>query len=395
MSQRTILIVALSLSLLVPATGRAQTEPVQPDLAIDVATRAAVIEGALKFLNESYVLPDVARQMDKAIRQRLKNKEYDKIDSAQALAKTLTDHLRAVCHDLHLRVQYSHRVLPPEPGGAGQGPTPEMRERMRRYMASSNYEFKKLERLDGNVGYLELEGFAPTDGGAEIAIAAMNFLANTDALIIDLRQNHGGGPGMVALICSYLFDPEPVHLNDLYFRPEDSTHQWWTLAYVPGKRYTGKDVYVLTSKETFSAAEEFTYNLKTRKRATIVGETTGGGANPGGAQRINDHFSIWVPSGRAINPITKTNWEGTGVAPDLAVPAARALLSAHLAAVKAIAEKASARRRANTSGPDPVEERREHQLRQTIERLEKELSTAKETPSAFHGVTQNGIRPAL
>ena len=381
MGQRTVLIVTLSLSLLVPATGRAQPEPSQPDLAIDAAMRAAVIEGALKLLNESYVLPDVARQMDQAIRQRLQNKEYDKIDSAVALAKSLTDHLRAVCHDLHLRVDYSHRVLPTEPAGAGHGPTPEMRERMRRSMSSRNYGFKKLERLDGNVGYLELEGFAPTDGGAETAIAAMNFLANTDALIIDLRQNHGGGPDMVALICSYLFDSEPVHLNDLYFRPEDSTHQWWTLAYVPGKRYTGKDVYVLTSKETFSAAEEFTYNLKTRKRATIVGETTGGGANPGGARRINDHFSIWVPSGRAINPITKTNWEGTGVTPDMAVRAARALTTAHIAAVKAIAEKASAQRRASTSGPDPFEELRDRQLRQTIERLEKELSTAKETPS--------------
>jgi len=103
----------------------------------------------------------------------------------------------------------------------------------------------------------------------------MNFLANTDALIIDLRRNGGGEPAMVALISSYLFGPEPVHLNDLYFRPDDSTHQWWTLPYVPGKRYGDKkEVYVLTSKRTFSAAEEFTYNLKNLKRATIIGETT-------------------------------------------------------------------------------------------------------------------------
>ena len=149
----------------------------------------------------------------------------------------------------------------------------------------------------------------------------MSFVANTDALIIDVRNNGGGAPSMVAYLCSYLFGPEPVHINDLYFRPENSTHQWWTLPHLPGKRYEGKPVYVLTSKRTFSAAEEFTYNLKTQKRATIVGETTGGGANPGGTRPVAEHFIVFVPSGRAINPITKTNWEGTGVAPDVAVAA--------------------------------------------------------------------------
>jgi C-terminal processing protease CtpA/Prc len=110
---------------------------------------------------------------------------------------------------------------------------------------------------------------------------------------------------------------------------------------VPGRRYTGKEVYVLTSKRTFSGAEEFTYNLKNLKRATIVGETTGGGAHPGGTRRVTDHFAVWVPSGRAINPITKTNWEGTGVTPDIAVPADQALATAHVAALKHLKEQAT------------------------------------------------------
>ena len=152
----------------------------------------------------------------------------------------------------------------------------------------------------------------------------MNFLGNVDAIIFDLRDNGGGDPKMVALISTYLFD-QPTHLNDIYNRKEDATTQFWTLPYVPGKRLAGKPVFVLTSKYTFSAAEEFAYNLKNLKRGTIIGETTGGGAHPVSGQRIDDHFMIGVPSGRAVNPISKTNWEGTGVEPDIKVPANQAL----------------------------------------------------------------------
>jgi C-terminal processing protease CtpA/Prc len=162
----------------------------------------------------------------------------------------------------------------------------------------------------------------------------MNFINGTDALIIDMRKNGGGNPAMVALVCSYLFGPEPVHLNDLYWREGNRTDEFWTKKEVAGKRYLNKDVYVLTSKRTFSGAEEFTYNLKNLKRATIIGETTGGGAHPGGGFRINEHFGVFVPTGRAISPITKTNWEGTGVTPDISVPADQALLVARLMALK-------------------------------------------------------------
>jgi C-terminal processing protease CtpA/Prc len=183
-------------------------------------------------------------------------------------------------------------------------------------------------------------------------------------LIIDVRQNGGGAPGMVALICSYFFAGEPVHLNDLYWRPTNSTEQWWTLAYVPGRRYVGKDIYVLTSKRTFSAAEEFTYNLKNLKRATIVGDTTGGGAHPGEGVRISNHFGMFVPTGRAINPITKTNWEGTGVAPDISVPADLALKTAHLSALNKLESKEQ----------DPELKR---QLKEIAGRLRKELDETK------------------
>ncbi|HZT44464.1 MAG TPA: S41 family peptidase [Chthonomonadaceae bacterium] len=310
----------------------------QPDRTLDAATRTGVIEGVLQKLKEGYVFPEVAGKMEAAIHARMKKGEYDNVTRAKALASTLTANLQEVCHDKHLRVFYSYQPLPEEKPDA---PSAEAEKRFWQIAAAHNFEFEKVERMNGNVGYLKFNAFVPPDMAGETAAAAMNFLSNTNALIIDLRENHGGEPDMIALLCSYLFGPEPVHLNDIYWRPDNSTRQFWTLAYVPGKRYGDKPVYVLTSKHTFSGAEEFTYDLKNLKRATIIGETTGGGANPGGPQRIDAHFSVFVPMGRAINPYTHTNWEGAGVKPDIEVPADQALNRAYLLALKDLAAKST------------------------------------------------------
>jgi C-terminal processing protease CtpA/Prc len=168
----------------------------------------------------------------------------------------------------------------------------------------------------------------------DTAAAAMTFLANADALIIDLRQNGGGSPDAVALMASYLMGPEPARMNDIYNRPSNETRQFWTLPYVPGKRLTGTDVYLLTSTRTFSGAEDFAYGLKSLKRVTIVGEVTGGGAHPVSPHRITDHFVVAVPFGRSISVFTHTDWEGVGVEPDVKVPAERALATAHLMALE-------------------------------------------------------------
>ena len=138
---------------------------------------------------------------------------------------------------------------------------------------------------------------------------------------------------MVALICSYLFGDKPVHLNDLYWRKGDRTEEFWTKPAVAGRKYGTKDVYILTSNRTFSGAEEFSYNMKNLKRATLIGETTGGGAHPGSFVRLSEHFGAFIPSGRAISPITKTNWEGTGVEPDIKVPKEQALKTAYIMAL--------------------------------------------------------------
>ena len=307
-------------------------QPEQPDLTIDTATRTQVIDGILKRLNDSYVFPEVAKKMEQSIRERVGKKEYDQITSAKAFATKLTEDLQAVSHDKHLRVRYSHEAIPER--GERREPTAEEREQRRKDLTWMNHGFAKVERLPGNIGYLEFLNFMDEELGADTVAAAMNFVNGSDALIIDMRRNGGGNPAMVALVCSYLFGPEPVHLNDLYWREGNRTDEFWTKKEIAGKRYLNKDVYVLTSKRTFSGAEEFTYNLKNLKRATIIGETTGGGAHPGGGFRINEHFGMFVPTGRAISPITKTNWEGTGVTPDISVPADQALYVARIMALK-------------------------------------------------------------
>jgi Peptidase family S41/N-terminal domain of Peptidase_S41 in eukaryotic IRBP len=305
--------------------------PPSGDATIDAATRAKVIDGALAQLQTAYVFPEVAQKMKDAINARVARREYDSVVSARSFADLLTKHLQEVSNDKHLRVLYFEEPMPER-----RSPTPEERVSRLAEERRMNFYIDRAERLDGNIGYLELRGFSGSPEAGDTATAAMNFLAGTDALIIDLRRNGGGSPAMIGLISSYLFD-DVVHLNDFYWRESNETRQFWTSPHVQGRRYGGsKPVFVLTSSRTFSAAEEFTYNLKVLKRATIVGETTGGGAHPGGPRRITEHFGIWVPAGRAINPVTKTNWEGTGIEPDIKVEAPLALQTAQVEALKKV-----------------------------------------------------------
>jgi len=292
---------------------------------IDAATRTRAIDGAIKNLNEFYVFPDTAKKMEDSVRAHQKHGDYDAVNDGNALASRLTDDFQAISHDKHLHVNYSAVKMPERHADAK--PSPDEIAEQRKEMEKMNCGFEKVEHLSGNVGYVKFDFFADPDVCGPTAVAAMNFLANVDAIIFDLRENGGGDPKMVAFISTYLFD-EPTHLNDLWERKGDVTHQYWTLPYVPGKRLGGKPVFVLTSSDTFSGGEEFCYNLKNLKRATLVGETTGGGAHPVSGHRIDDHFMIGVPFARAINPISKTNWEGTGVEPDVKVPAADALTTA-------------------------------------------------------------------
>jgi retinol-binding protein 3 len=308
----------------------------QADMQMTAASRQQLIDSLIKEVNNSYVFPDIAKKIDASLRERQKRGAYNSIHSAQRLSEVLTDELQATSKDRHLRVIYSEKSMPAS--RANTGPSPEDAARRLAMLQSENFRVKKIEHLPFNIGYLDLAGFAPAKHSAETLAAAMTVLAHTDALIFDMRNNGGGDAAASTLLISYLLD-KPTHLSDFYMREGDRIEQRWSLADVAGHRYgQKKDVYILTSKHTFSAGEDFTYALKNLKRATVIGETTGGGANAGDVRRLLPNFALFVPLSRLTSPVTKTNWEGVGVTPDVCVPADDALRTAQVAILTKMAD---------------------------------------------------------
>ncbi|NOT30757.1 MAG: S41 family peptidase [Planctomycetes bacterium] len=297
-----------------------------------------LIGSLAKEVEQRYVFADIALELGAKLRERLYAGAYEGI-SIETLASRLTTDLHSVHPDKHLHVVPS----PPRSETEPLDPPLELAAQERASLAEArraNFGFQKVEILDGNVGYLELRGFVPLAFGRDTAAAAMGFLANVDALIVDLRQNGGGEPSMIQFLSTYFF-AEPTHLNSFEWRGREGLEEFWTLPEVPGKRLVEVPIFVLTSRSTFSAAEEFTYNLRNLERATIVGETTGGGAHPGETHEIAGLLTIFIPQGRAINPITKTNWEGVGVEPHVKVAAEKALETARREAARVLAERRS------------------------------------------------------
>jgi hypothetical protein len=304
------------------------------DAALTAEFKQSTIEQTAKLLEQHYVFPDVAKKTGEHLKSRLAAGHFDSHQDLKSFAEALTTEAQAVTKDKHMRV----RPVPPRQAPAN---TPERMVEERLNEITQQREavagFAAVKKLEGNVGYLDIRFFAGMEWGAPIADHYMALLATSDAVIIDLRKNGGGNPGMVQYLCSYFFDKK-VHLNSLYWRSGDRTDEFWTLDKVGGQKMPEVPLFVLTSNRTFSGAEEFSYNMQTQKRATLVGETTGGGANPGGGFPVNDQLMIFIPTGKAINPVTKTNWEGVGVVPEVKVPQAEALDKALELAVKAAAE---------------------------------------------------------
>lgn len=308
--------------------------PPQKDMTVDAPMRKEAIAAVIANLDRSYVFPDKAAAMDARLRAGLQRGEFDDADSAERFAERLTSTLREESHDAHLEVRYFEHAVPPQaPGGE-----PSAREKAEETAQQQRFNFgvESVGRLHGNLGYIDVHQFGRLPGAAERYAAAMNLLADTSALIVDLRRCGGGDPDAVMAFASYLFD-QPTHLNDVYWREENRTEQRWTQAKVAGRRYgQARKVYLLTSSDTFSGCEDLAYALKNNRRATLVGETTGGGAHAGDPHRLSAHFMMFVPSGRPINPVTHTDWEGVGVAPDVPASADDALDIAQVAALKAV-----------------------------------------------------------
>jgi Peptidase family S41/N-terminal domain of Peptidase_S41 in eukaryotic IRBP len=338
-----------------------------------------IVTTALTLLRANYVFPELAEQAAVAVEARLEAGEYDDLDEI-TLTELLTTHLQEVTDDKHLRVRLGggpmrHGPGPgpggpgpggpdgpgpggpggpgPGPGGPGPGPRghgPRRRHdgpngdeprdheirrlTMRKMGRMDNFGIRRVERLDGNVGYLDIRRVpVPANAGPAIT-AAMELVAGTFALIIDLRHNGGGAPEGVVYWCSYLLEEHPTHLNDIFHADTGETRQFWALPYVPGTRYVDKPVYVLTSSHTFSGGEDFAYTLQALGRAEVIGETTGGGAHPTRPFPISPAVHIGIPFARSINPVTGTNWQGTGVVPDIPVPEEQAYDTAYAKALR-------------------------------------------------------------
>jgi len=284
-----------------------------------------------ELMNDFYVFPKVAKLTEEHLMTQLKEGHFDQFQDDETFAAALTASVQTINKDKHMRIMVNRPYVAPE-----NSPERMIEERVDQINRSRNANsgFSTVRILEGNVGYLDLRGFAGLESGKAIADAYMKLMSRADAVIIDLSKNGGGSPDMVQYLCSYFFD-QKVHLNSLYFRQGDETIEFWTLDEVGGVKMPDVPLFVMTSSRTFSGAEEFSYNMQTQKRATLVGQTTGGGANPGGTRGINENLSVFIPTGKAINPITKTNWEGVGVIPEVKTSVEETLDKTHELAKKA------------------------------------------------------------
>jgi C-terminal processing protease CtpA/Prc len=304
---------------------------------IDAARRSAVIERSLDLLLKNYLFLDRAQSAVKDVHERAKRGEYDSLTSPARLADLLGRHLSEATHDRHVQVKLSAQRTPDPLAASGE--TKAELAQLRVDAEADGFGIGVPRVLDGNVGVIEIKRFYRAELAGDALAAAMQKLESTDALIVDLRECHGGDQMMVVLAASWLFDGRPRHWNDMVRRLDDTVTQYWTASWLPGRRYVDKPVYVLTAKRTFSAPESLAYELQQSARATIVGEVTGGGAHSGAWFPIDDRFSIFIPLSRYVSATNGGDWEGTGVKPDVATRASDALETAHRLALKKLGRK--------------------------------------------------------
>lgn len=315
--QRVLMLYVLPLVLPLAVPAAAQVAISAPAAVLDAAARREIVERFARAMREHYIFPDRAEQVAKRTTGALAAGKYDDVRTAGELAGRLSTEASAVTHDKHLKV-FSVQE-PQESRGSDPPPT----------MPAAEAGVTRADRLAGGVGYIEVIGFPPMSSSKRVVDKAMASLSGSRALIIDVRRNGGGDPAAVSYLVSFLVPPGRA-INDIISRvakTTETTRQSYRSVRTP-MSFFDIPVYVLTSKATFSGGEEFAYNVQALKRGTLIGETTGGGANPVGPVDIGHGVIALIPFGRAENPITKTNWEGGGVRPDVSVVAEAALSAA-------------------------------------------------------------------
>ncbi len=309
---------------------------------------AEIIKELCAKIEKYYIFPDKSKKISQYILNKLEQGSYINITDPVAFERVISNDLVEISNDHHFYFEYEPKMAREslqngyEVTEESDDEFPELKNRLK-YERYKNFSIIKAERLPGNIGYVKLNDVPPAEFAGEIIVGVFQFLANTDALIFDLRNNGGGYPSMVALISSYLMKPGTKLLTSIFETTKEEPFQSRTLPYVPGIRFPHKPVYILISRRTASGAEELAYVLKMLKRATLIGETTRGAAHPVEIFPISDKFVIWLPIGRPINPISKENWEAKGVSPHINVPQEKALEKAHILALNELINKDSDR----------------------------------------------------
>ena len=312
------------------------SSPKLPDLT-DPAYRNGVLEKVAGIVEHKYVLSDKAKGFADAFRAKCASGAYESCTETKAFAAKVTADLIEITGDKHL----IFREMMPSEVGEKAADSLHHPVRYYRLRLKENAGFHKLEWIEPGIGYLDLRRFYSFDQARDMAVAAMTFLANARAIIIDVREN-GGGSG--DYLSSY-FLPHPTPLSGFYSRQDGSLTETWTRRDIGMEPRLDVPLFILTGPNTFSAAEYFAYDMRSLKRATLVGEPTKGGAHSTDVFGIDERFEFYISTARAVSPVTGGNWEGTGVIPDIRVPAAEALDAAVVEAKKA-AEEFSRRREA-------------------------------------------------
>ena len=332
--------------------------------AVDAQTKEQLKTIMAYLLEDIYVIPEKGKEIARQLRAKFESNAYKDAATSAQFAEMLTRDLRELGKDKHLNFRYDASaiesetilttqewdkqrpsVFPKQTNSPQVNNSPQLNARLAERLRQSNYEFREAKYLDGNIGYLNMGGFAPGKEARDAAAKTMALLADSDAMIIDLRVCPGGTGEMVSFLASYFFDKEPRVLMNRYIRPTDENIQSKTIADIPGKRMIDTDLYILVSSKTGSACESFPYTLQQYGRAKIVGEQTTGAGYNNVIIPVGKGFSFSVSFGRPLHPVSGKGWEAVGVKPDIVVNPQIALETAQKEALQKLINKTTDEKR--------------------------------------------------